>query len=57
MSRRGFTIVEVLVALTLVAIQFPFVVAALGSAAALTRRADVVLASMAAPDLVDRCGR
>jgi prepilin-type N-terminal cleavage/methylation domain-containing protein len=57
MSRRGFGLVEVLVALTLVAIQVPAVVATLSAAAALTRRAEAVLASIDAPDLVDRCRR
>jgi prepilin-type N-terminal cleavage/methylation domain-containing protein len=57
MNRRGVTMVEVLVALTLVAIQVPAVVAAVGSAAALTRRAETVLASIDAPDLFDRCAR
>jgi prepilin-type N-terminal cleavage/methylation domain-containing protein len=57
MNRRGVTIVEVLVALTLVAIQIPAVVATVASSAALTRRAEVVLASIDAPDLLDRCSR
>ena len=57
MSRRGFTLIEVLVALTLVSIQVPAVVATVGAAAALTRRAEVVLASIDVPDLVDRCQR
>ncbi len=57
MRRRGFTLVEVLVALTLVAIQVPAVVATVSAAAALTRRAEAVLASIDAPDLVDRCRR
>jgi len=56
-SRRGFTLVEVLVALTLVAIQVPAVVATVSAAAAFTRRAEAVLASIDAPDLVDRCHR
>jgi prepilin-type N-terminal cleavage/methylation domain-containing protein len=56
-SRRGFTLVEVLVALTLVAIQVPAVVATVSAAAALTRRAEAVLASIDVPDLVDRCHR
>jgi len=57
MSRRGFTLVEVLVALTLVAIQVPAVVATVSAAAELTRRAEAVLASLDAPDLVARCHR
>ena len=57
MRRRGFTLIEVLVALTLVAIQVPAVVATVSAAAALTRRAEVVLASIDVPDLVDRCHR
>jgi prepilin-type N-terminal cleavage/methylation domain-containing protein len=57
MNRRGVTIVEVLVALTLVAIQVPAVVATVGSAAALTRRAEAILASIDAPDLLERCAR
>jgi prepilin-type N-terminal cleavage/methylation domain-containing protein len=57
MSRHGFTLIEVLVALTLVAIQVPAVVATVGAAAALTRRAEVVLASIDVPDLVVRCHR
>jgi prepilin-type N-terminal cleavage/methylation domain-containing protein len=57
MNRRGVTIVEVLVALTLVAIQVPAVVATVGSAAALTRRAEAILTSIDAPDLLERCGR
>jgi prepilin-type N-terminal cleavage/methylation domain-containing protein len=56
-SRRGFTLVEVLVALTLVAVQVPAVVATVGAAAALTRRAEALLDSIHAPDLVDRCHR
>ena len=57
MTRRGFTLVEVLVALTLVAIQVPAVVATVGAAAALTRRAEMVLASIDLPDLAGRCHR
>jgi prepilin-type N-terminal cleavage/methylation domain-containing protein len=57
MNRRGVTLVEVLVALTLIAIQVPAAVATVASAAALTRRAEAVLASIDAPDLVDRCAR
>lgn len=57
MSRQGFTLVEVLVALTLVAIQVPAVVSTVSAAAALARRAEAVLASLDAPDLVDRCHR
>jgi len=45
------------VALTLVAIQVPAVVATVSAAAAFTRRAEAVLASIDAPDLVDRCHR
>jgi prepilin-type N-terminal cleavage/methylation domain-containing protein len=57
MNRRGLTLVEVLVALTLVAIQVPAVVAAVGSAAAFARRAEAVLASIDVPTLLDRCAR
>jgi len=57
MSRRGFTLIEVLVALALVAIQVPAVAATVSAAAALTRRAEVVLASIDVPNLVDRCHR
>jgi prepilin-type N-terminal cleavage/methylation domain-containing protein len=57
MNRRGFTLIEVLVALTLVAIQVPAVVATVSAAAALTRRAEVVLASLDVPDLTQRCHR
>lgn len=57
MRRRGFTLVEVLVALTLVAIQVPAVVSTVSAAAALTRRAEAILASLDAPDLVARCQR
>jgi prepilin-type N-terminal cleavage/methylation domain-containing protein len=57
MRRRGFTLIEVLVALTLVAIQVPAVVATVSAAATLTRRAEAVLASIDVPDLVDRCQR
>jgi prepilin-type N-terminal cleavage/methylation domain-containing protein len=56
-NRRGVTLVEVLVALTLIAIQVPAAVATVASAAALTRRAEAVLASIDAPGLVDRCAR
>ena len=57
MKRRGLTIVEVLVALTLVAIQVPAVVATVSAAAALTRRAEAVLAGIGADDLAGRCER
>jgi prepilin-type N-terminal cleavage/methylation domain-containing protein len=57
MRRRGFTLIEVLVALTLVAIQVPAVVATVSAAATLTRRAEVVLESLHVPDLTHRCHR
>jgi prepilin-type N-terminal cleavage/methylation domain-containing protein len=57
MRRHGFSLIEVLVALTLVAIQVPAVVATVGAAAALTRRAEAVLEGIDAPDLVERCQR
>ena len=57
MNRRGFTLIEVLVAITLVAIQVPAVVATVSAAAALTRRAEVVLANIDDADLVVRCHR
>jgi prepilin-type N-terminal cleavage/methylation domain-containing protein len=57
MNRRGVTIVEVLVALTLVAIQVPAVVATVASAAGLMRRAEAILASIDTPDLLERCSR
>lgn len=57
MSRRGFSLVEVLVALTLVAVQVPAIVATVGAAARLTSRAEAVLASIEDPDLVERCQR
>jgi len=56
-SRRGLTLVEVLVALTLVAVQVPLVVATIGAAATLTRDAERVLTGIDAGDLVDRCDR
>ena len=57
MKRRGFTLIVVLVALTLIAIQVRAVVATVSAAAALTRRAEVVLASLEVPDLTPRCHR
>ena len=57
MSYRGVTLIEVLVALALVAIQVPAVAATVSAAAALTQRAEAVLASIVVPDLVDRCHR
>ena len=53
--RRGSTLVEVLVALTLVAIQVPAVVAAVGAAASLTRRAQVVVAAIDPATAARRC--
>jgi prepilin-type N-terminal cleavage/methylation domain-containing protein len=55
MRRRGFTIVEVLVALTLVAIQLPMVIATVTTAANLTRRAQVIVTSIDASTAADRC--
>lgn len=46
MRRAGLTLVEVLVALALVAIQVPAVVATVASAAALTRRAQQVVGAI-----------
>ncbi|MFN2321892.1 MAG: prepilin-type N-terminal cleavage/methylation domain-containing protein [Trueperaceae bacterium] len=53
--RRGLTLVEVLVALTLVAIQVPAVVATVASAAALTRRAQQVVAAIDPATAALRC--
>lgn len=55
MRGRGFTIVEVLVALTLVAIQLPLVVATVGAAAALTRRAHAVIDAIDPSTALERC--
>jgi len=57
MRRRGLTLVEVLVALTLVAIQVPAVVGTVSASAELVRRAEAALAGIEAPDLAARCHR
>ena len=53
--RRGLTIVEVLVALTLVAIQVPAVVSTVAAAASLTRRAQEVVAAIDPTTAALRC--
>jgi prepilin-type N-terminal cleavage/methylation domain-containing protein len=53
--RRGLTIVEVLVALTLVAIQVPAIVATLATSASLTRRAQEVVAAIDPATAALRC--
>lgn len=53
--RRGLTIVEVLVALTLVAIQVPAIVATVAAAASLTRRAQTVVAAIDPATAALRC--
>jgi len=53
--RRGLTIVEVLVALTLVAIQVPAVVATVAASASLTRRAQQVVAAIDPVTAALRC--
>lgn len=55
MKRAGLTLVEVLVALTLVAIQVPAVFATVASAAALTRRALQVVAAIDPSGAALRC--
>jgi len=57
MTRRGLTLVEVLVALTLVAIQIPAVVTTVSASAALVQRAEAVLTRLDVPDLAARCHR
>lgn len=57
MKRRGSTLVEVLVALMVVAVQLPAIVATVAAAAALTRQAETLLAKVDDVDLVDRCRR
>jgi len=57
MTRRGLTLVEVLVALTLVAVQVPALVATVSASAALVRRAEAVLAGLEVVDLAERCQR
>lgn len=52
--RRGATLVEVLVALALVAIQVPALVATIGAAAALSRRAESIVATIDAASF-ERC--
>jgi len=56
-SRRGAGLIEVLVALALVAIQVPPAVATIAAAATLTARAAATLASLDDPTLVARCLR
>lgn len=57
MRRLGLTLVEVLVALALVAIQAPVVVATVSASAAFMRHAETVLAGIDAPELATRCHR
>lgn len=54
--RDGSTLVEFLVALTLVAIQVPAAVATVGAAASLTRRAQDVVAAIDPVAAALRCG-
>ena len=53
--RRGLTLVEVLVALTLVAVQVPAIVATVAVAASLTRRAQQVVAAIDPTTAALRC--
>ena len=53
--RRGLTIIEVLVALTLVAIQVPAVVSTVAAAASLTRRAQEVVQAIDPTNAALRC--
>ena len=53
--RRGFTLVEVLVALTLVAIQVPAIVSTVAAAASLTRRAQAIFAAIEPATAALRC--
>lgn len=54
-ARRGLTLVEVLVALTLVAIQVPAVVATVVAATSLARRAQEVVAAIDPATAATRC--
>ena len=54
-GRRGLTIVEVLVALTLVAVQVPAIVATVAASASLTRRAQEIVAAIAPATAASRC--
>jgi prepilin-type N-terminal cleavage/methylation domain-containing protein len=53
--RHGLTLVEVLVALTLVVVQVPAVVATVAAAAELTRRAQGVVAAIDPDTAATRC--
>ena len=54
-GRRGLTIVEVLVALTLVAVQVPAIVATVAASASLTRRAQEIVAAIDPATAALRC--
>lgn len=54
-ARTGLTLVEVLVALTLVAIQVPAVVATVVASTSLTRRAQEIVASIDPTTAALRC--
>ena len=54
-GRRGLTIVEVLVALTLVAVQVPAIVATVAASASLTRRAQEIVAAIDPATAASRC--
>lgn len=54
--RHGFTLVEVLVAFALMAVQVPAVVATVSAATALTRRAHTIVAAIDPTTAADRCG-
>jgi hypothetical protein len=56
-NRLGVGLVEVLVALALVALQVPPAVATVAAAASLTARAAAILSSLDDPALIDRCHR
>lgn len=53
----GLTLVEVLVALSLVALQAPAIAGTVAAAASLTRRADALVADLDGADLLARCHR
>lgn len=54
-ARRGLGLVEVLVALTILAVQVPAVVATVAAATALTRRAHEVVAAIDPTAAASRC--
>lgn len=55
MRRDGFTLVEVLLALTLLAVQLPVLVSGVSLAASLVRAGDQQLASLWVIDWRERC--